>query len=72
MKYQQTFDIITLENKLKDLNYEEEIKEKKNRNVLQDSNVPYNIISNISLNNHNIIPPNLRKIYPEFKEKKNH
>ena len=70
MKYQQTFDIITLENKLKDLNYEEEIKEKKTRNVLPDSNVPYNIISNISLNNHNIIPPNLRKKYPEFQERK--
>ena len=70
LQYQQTFDIITLENKLKDLNYKEEIKEKKTRNVLPDSNVPYNIISNISLNNHNIIPPNLRKKYPEFQERK--
>ena len=69
-QYKQTFDIITLENKLKDLNYEEEIKEKKIRNVFPDSNVPYNIISNISLNNHNIIPPNLRKKYPEFQERK--
>ena len=69
-QYKQTFDIITLENKLKDLNYEEEIKKKKIRNVLPDSKVPYNIISNISLNNHNIIPPNLRKKYPEFNEKK--
>ena len=65
LKYEQTFHIINLENKLKDLNYIEEIKEKKQRNVPPDTNVPYNIISNISLNKHNPIHPNQR---PKYKE----
>ena len=65
LKYEQTFHIINLENKLKDLNYIEEIKEKKQRNVPPDTNVPYNIISNISLNKHNPINPNQR---PKYKE----
>ena len=44
----------------------EEIKEKKERNILQDTKVPYNIISNISLNKYNPISPNQRQKNSEY------
>ncbi|MCQ2818136.1 MAG: hypothetical protein MJ252_12795 [archaeon] len=70
LQNEQIYNIITKENKLEALGYKEILKDKKVLNK-EISNVPYNIISNISLNKHNTIPPNQRKKYEEYEDNKN-
>ena len=65
--HQQEYDIIN--NRLKRFSQDKIIKNKKK--FSSDSNVPYNIISNISLNIHNPIAPNQRDKYIEPEIKKN-
>ena len=67
-KYEKEYDIIN--NRLKKLSQQKIINRDK-KTFSCDSNVPYNIISNLSLNVHNPISPNQRTKYiePEIKKK---
>ena len=65
LEEESTYDIINLNNKLGYFNYNDEIKKLKTNNSNQfnfeKNNVkPYNIISNLSLKEHNFLPPNMR------------
>jgi hypothetical protein len=68
-KYEKEYDIIN--NRLKKISQDKIINSDKKIKFSCDSNVPYNIISNLSLNVHNPIPPNQRINYiePEIKKK---
>ena len=69
LQYEQTYNIINLKSKLIGLNYKEEQKDKKTKRISPDKRVPYNIISNISLNIHNSISPDKRIKYPDCENK---
>ena len=65
LEVESTYDIINLNNKLGYFNYNDEVKKSRTDNSNQfnfeKNNIkPYNIISNLSLKEHNFLPPNLR------------
>ena len=75
LEEENTYNIINLSNKLKSLHYEEpSVKTSPNKNLSRDktkqnqfnyetlNKKPYNILTNISLKDHNFLPPKLRNI----------
>ena len=68
LEAESTYDIINLKNKLKYFNYDDSIKKSesgygkndKQFNYEKNNVKPYNIISNLSLRNHNFVSPELR------------
>ena len=72
LRYEQTFDIINLDNKLKGLEGlpgypEEKPPNYKNRNLGNNSKTPYNIISCLDFADHHYLPPEQRP--PRLEEK---
>ena len=74
LEVESTYDVINLQNKLKYFNYNDEIKKSKddkNQFNFEKNNIkPYNIISNLSLKEHNFLPPNLRPSEDELLKSK--
>jgi hypothetical protein len=74
LRYEQTFDVINFEDKLKGLENEEGYPKPKGftKNVVGGgkSLTEYNIISNLSFNDHHYLPPEKRPPPPEEKEQK--
>ena len=70
LRYEQTFDIINLDNKLKGLEGlpgypEERPPNYKNRNLGNNSKTPYNIISCLDFADHHYLPPEQRPPRPQ-------
>ena len=61
LRYEQTFDIVNLENKLKGLEgkpgYPEEKKRNYNKKDVGYTSTQYNILSNLDLKDHHYLPP---------------
>ena len=75
LRYEQTFDIINLDNKLKGLEGlpgypEERPPNYKNRNLGNNSKTPYNIISCLDFADHHFLPPEQRPPRPEEQPRK--
>lgn len=75
LRYEQTFDIINLDTKLKGLEGlpgypEEHAPNYKNRNLGNNSKTPYNIISCLDFADHHYLPPEKRPPRPEEKPRK--
>lgn len=69
LRYEQTFDIVNLEDKLKGLEGlpgypEERPPNYKNRNLGNNSKIPYNIISCLDFADHHYLPPEQRPLRP--------
>ena len=74
LRYEQTFNVINLENKLKGLEglpgYPiEKLPNYKNRKLGNTTNTNYNIISCLDLADHHFLPPEKRPLRPVIKEK---